>query len=229
MAHISIHEWAEADRPREKLIQSGRQALSDAELIAILLGSGTANASALDLARHVLQYARHNLNTLAQMDVKELCQVKGIGPAKAIALISAMELGRRRKEVEYEDKPLIKTADQAYRQLLPHMQDLNVEEFWVLYLNRANRVLAKERISMGGVTGTVADPKVIFQKALQHLAAGIILAHNHPSGNLVASDADQILTRKLVQAGKFLDIQILDHLIVTDQGYYSFADNGTLS
>lgn len=225
---LKIKNWSPEDRPREKLLTKGTLALSDAELVAILLGTGTATVSAVELARQLLQGVGNNLHALARLSVKDLMKIKGIGEAKAIAVIAALELGRRRREIEVEEKPRISGSRDCFLILQPHLQDLPHEEFWILVLNRANRVIAKHRISQGGVAGTVADPKIIFKLAVSDLASAIILAHNHPSGNLAASQADIDLTRKMKHAGNLLEIQILDHLIVAGQKYFSFADEGML-
>lgn len=225
---LNIKSWSPEDRPREKLLLKGTGALSDAELIAILLGSGSSDLSAVELAKKIMVNVNHNLHDLARLSVKDLMKLKGIGEAKAITIIAALELGRRRKEVEPEEKPRISTSRDVVDLLMPHLQDINHEEFWIVLLNRANRVLTKHRVSQGGVAGTVADPKIIFKIAVQELASGIILAHNHPSGNLTASHADIELTKKLKEAGRFLEIQVLDHVIIAGQKYFSFADEGML-
>lgn len=225
---FGIKSWAEEDRPREKLLQKGRSALSDAELIGILLGSGTTKLSAVDVAKLILNAVENDLNELAKLSVKELMRHKGIGEAKAITIVAALELGRRRKETAAAARTTITCSRDIYQLIRPNLQDLPHEEFWVILLNRANVVMRKQPISSGGVAGTVADPKMIFKHALEQLASSIILVHNHPSGNLKPSAADIALTRKLKEAGQFLDLPILDHLIYTDQGYYSFADEGVL-
>jgi len=225
---LNIKSWSPEDRPREKLVLKGKSALSDAELIAILLGTGTTTLSAVDLAKKVLQHASNNLNELARLSVKDLTKTKGIGEAKAITIVAALELGRRRKETGDEEKPKIGSSKDVYELLKSELLDIPHEEFWVLMLNRANRVIKKQQISQGGVSGTIADPKLIFKMALEELASGIILAHNHPSGNLTASQADIDLTRKLKEGGKLLEIQILDHIIIAGKKYYSFADEGIL-
>ena len=227
-ATFGIKSWAEEDRPREKLLQKGRAALSDAELLAILLGSGTARLSAVDVAKLVLNAAHNDLNTLARFSVKELMKQKGIGEAKAITIVAALELGRRRKEAAAPARATITCSRDIYRVMQPHLKDLPHEEFWVVLLNRANVVMRTVSISRGGVAGTVADPKLIFKEALEQLASSIILVHNHPSGNRNPSAADIALTRKLKDAGLLLDLPVLDHLIYTDQGYHSFADEGML-
>ena len=226
--HLSIKEWAEDDRPREKLLEKGRQALSDAELLAILLGSGTVSISAVELAKQILQGSDNNLNELAKLSVKDLQKFKGIGEAKAITIVSALELGRRRKEAEPVERAKITSSQDAYELMKPYLLDLHYEEFWVLLLNRSNSVIKKEKISAGGVSGTVADPKIIFKLALQETTSHLILVHNHPSGNLSPSKADIDLTKKIKEGAKLLDMQVLDHLIFTDAGYYSFADEGIL-
>lgn len=225
---LKITEWSPEDRPREKLLLKGTSALTEAELIAILIGSGTAKTSAVELAKKILLQVNNNLNDLARFTVKDLMRVKGIGEAKAITIVAAIELGRRRKEQDPEEKPKINSSKDAFDHLKGHLMDLPHEEFWVLYLNRSHRILNKKRISEGGVAGTVADPKIIFKLALEELASGVIVAHNHPSGNLTASQSDLDLTRKLKEAGKFLEIQLLDHLIIANQKYFSFADEGLL-
>jgi DNA repair protein RadC len=225
---LNIKSWSPEDRPREKLLMKGTAALSDAELIAILLGSGTAKISAVELSKKILLGVGNNLHDLARLSVKDLMKIKGIGEAKAISVIAALELGRRRKELDPEEKPRITSAKDAYEILKGHLLDLPHEEFWILLLNRANRVIRKVQISQGGVAGTVADPKIIFKSALEELASGVIVAHNHPSGNLSASQADLDLTKKLKEGGRLLEIQVLDHLIIAGQKYFSFADEGIL-
>lgn len=225
---LNIKSWAAEDRPREKLLLKGKATLSDAELIAILLGTGTSKLSAVDLAKNILQAVNNDLNELARLTVKDLMKIKGIGEAKAITIISALELGRRRKDFQAEEKPKIGGSVDAFEILKADLLDIPHEAFWIILLNRANRVIKKHQISQGGVAGTVADPKLIFKVAVEELASGIILAHNHPSGNLTASQADIDLTKKLKESGKLLDIQVLDHLIIAGKKYYSFADEGLL-
>ena len=226
---ISIKSWAEEDRPREKLLLKGKQNLTDAELVAILIGSGNRELSAVGLAQQILQSANQNLNELGKSTVAELKKNKGIGEAKAISIIAALELGRRRQLSGLREKPQIRSSQDAYREMAPLIQDLPHEEFWVLLLNRANRILAREKISSGGVSGTMVDAKLIFNKALMvKTTCSIMLFHNHPSGGLTPSQADISLTRKLKEAGKVLDTQVLDHLIISERGYYSFADEGKL-
>lgn len=223
---LNIKDWNPEDRPREKLLLKGTTALSDAELIAILIGSGTANLSAVEVSKKILLQSNNNINLLAKLSIKDLMKVKGIGEAKAITIVAALELGRRRKESESEVKPKISTSQEAFDQLKSDLMDLPHEEFWVLLLNRAHRVIKKKRISEGGVTGTVADPKIIFKLALEELASGVVVAHNHPSGNLQPSQSDIDLTKKIKEAGRFLEIQLLDHLIISGHKYFSFADEG---
>ena len=225
---MPIQQWAEEDRPREKMLLKGRMALSDAELLAILLGTGTTHLSAVDLARKVLKQCNNSLDELAKMSIAELTKIKGIGPAKAITLVSAMELTRRRANVQSIKRTVIRKSDDVYEHMKPYLLDLIHEEFWVLFLNRANAIMKTSKISSGGMTGTVVDPRLLFREALENLANSIILVHNHPSGTLKPSEADEKLTKKIAKAGEFLDIQILDHLIFTNQGFYSFADHGTI-
>lgn len=224
----NIQSWAEEDRPREKLTLKGKAALSEAELIAILINSGTVDLTAVDVAKIILKSVGNNLNDLAKLSIKDLSKFRGIGEAKAISIIAALELGRRRKE---QDRPLrnrVTCSRDAYNEMIPHLMDKPHEEFWILLMNRANEILRPVQISAGGVSGTVADPKIIFKQAIEHLASSMILLHNHPSGNLTPSQADKDLTRKLRDAGRLLDIPVLDHLIFTDKAYLSFADEGLL-
>lgn len=227
-APLGIKSWAEEDRPREKLLLKGKAALSDAELLGILINSGTPQLTAVDIAKEILRKIDNDLNQLAKLSVKDLGKFKGIGEARAITIVAALELGRRRKETESREKPKITSSRDAYEVLRPHLMDLPHEEFWVVLLNRANQVLRPVQVSAGGVSGTVADPKIIFKVALEHLASSVILAHNHPSGNLQPSQADKDLTRKLKNAGQMLDLPVLDHLILSDKTYLSFADEGIL-
>lgn len=225
---ISIKAWAEEDRPREKLGAQGRRALSDAELIAILIGSGSRNESAVELSKRILHHYDNDLNKLGKASIAELCKFKGIGEAKAISIIAATELGRRRGDTETKAPESIIGSKSAYQVLRRHLVDLPHEEFWLLLLSRSCKLIAKELISKGGLSGTIADPKIIFHIALQHQASSVILAHNHPSNNLKPSQQDIDLTKKLYNAGKILDINVVDHLIITDDGYFSFADEGIL-
>jgi DNA repair protein RadC len=224
----TISQWNEEDRPREKLVLRGKQHLSDAELLAIIIGSGTPKVTAVDLCREILSYANNDLVELGKLSVKDLMKFKGIGEAKAISIVAALELGRRRQADNVHKIEKITCSRDAYRILLSHLADLYYEEFWIIYLNKQNKVIGKEKISAGGIAGTVADIRIIFKSAVDRLATGILLAHNHPSGNLNPSDQDIELTRKLNEAGKVLDIQVVDHLIISHSGYYSFADEGKL-
>lgn len=226
--YLAINQWAEEDRPREKLLIKGKSSLSDAELIGILIGSGTKTLSAVDLAKQILNSANNDLHTLAKMSVSDLTKFKGIGEAKAINIVSALEVGRRRKASEPIKYPKITSPSQAYEYLKPELTDLNHEQFWVILMRRNNTVIKKEQISLGGVSGTMADPKIIFKKAIDVLASGIILAHNHPSGQTKPSHADNQLTKKIVSAGEFMDITISDHIIFTDESYFSYAENGLI-
>jgi len=223
-----ITVWAEDDRPREKLLLKGRHALSDAELIAILIGSGSKDESAVQLSQRILLSQGNKLNELGKMSVEEFMKFKGIGEAKAISILAAMELGRRRKDEDTPERLQIRTSKDAFHILQPHIADLPHEEFWILILSRSNKVLSKECVSRGGVTGTVVDSKIIFKTALDKRAVSIILAHNHPSGTLKPSKQDISLTNKLLEAGRLLDLPILDHLIIAENGFYSFADEGMM-
>jgi len=225
---LSILEWAEEDRPREKLHLKGRTHLTDAELIAILIGSGNQELSAVELAKHILVHCQNDLHQLARYNVKDLTQFKGIGEAKAISIISALELGRRRSLQEIEEKKQIRVSQDVYNYIKPKLLDQPIEQFWILCLNRNNKIITSRLISQGGVSGTVADPKVIFKAALEDLASGVILIHNHPSGNLKPSQADKKLTDKMVSSGKLLEIPVLDHVIFTNENYFSFADEGLI-
>jgi len=224
----SIKYWHETDRPREKLLQKGCFALSDAELIAILIGSGSREESAVDLAKRILASVDYNLQALAKLSVTELMQFKGIGEAKAVSIVTALELGKRRRlEKALENKKI--TGSKAVFELMqPVIGDLKHEEFWVLFLNNSNVVLSKQCLSKGGLTGTLVDTRLVFKPALTQLATSIILCHNHPSGTLNPSTSDKQLTQKIKAAGQTLDIKVLDHLIITEKTYFSFADQGQL-
>ena len=225
---ISIKAWAEEDRPREKLSTQGRRALTDAELIAILIGSGSRTETAVELSKRILHHYDNDLNKLAKASIQELSNFRGIGEAKAISIIAALEIGGRRNDTEVKAVESILSSKDAYNLMRRHLVDLNHEEFWIILLGRSSKVLGKELISKGGLSGTVADPKITFHIALQHQASGIILIHNHPSGNLKPSQLDISLTKRLSEAGRLLDIQIFDHLIIGDTGYYSFGDESLL-
>nr|WP_294896035.1 DNA repair protein RadC [uncultured Pedobacter sp.] len=225
---ITIKAWAEEDRPREKLLSLGRRSLSDAELIAILIGSGSTTETAVELSKRILHTYQNNLAALAKLSVADLCKFKGIGEAKAISIIAALELGRRRKESELSFTDKITCSKDGFNILSPYFADLLHEEFWVVMLSRNNKVIGKVLISKGGMSATIADPKIIFKAALEHNAANIVLAHNHPSGNLKPSQADLSLTKKLKAGAQSLDIGVMDHLIFAGEGYFSFADEGYL-
>jgi DNA repair protein RadC len=225
---LTIKDWSPEDRPREKLVLKGRSSVSDSELIAILLGTGTSTLNAVDLAKRILQRCNNDLHTLAMLSVQEMMKIKGVGEAKAITIVAAMELGLRRKNLETPEKPKVASSRDVYEFLKSDLLDIPHEEFWVILLNRANRVIKKIQISQGGVSGTVVDPRIIFKLAVEALASGIIVAHNHPSGNLTASQADILLTQKLKEGGKLLEIQVLDHVIIAGQKYFSFADDGLI-
>jgi DNA repair protein RadC len=223
---IGIKSWAEEDRPREKLSGQGRRALTDAELIAILIGSGSRNETAVELSKRILHHYDNDLNKLGKASINELSNFKGIGEAKAISIIAALEIGRRRNETESKAPDIIATSSDAYHIMRRHLVDLNHEEFWIILTGRSSKVLGKELVSKGGLSNTLIDLKIIFSAALQHKANGIILVHNHPSGSLKPSQQDIMLTKRITDAGKIIDIKILDHLIITDNGYFSFADEG---
>jgi len=225
----TIKSLAEDDRPREKLLLNGQNSLSNAELIAILIGSGNTEKNAVELAREILRTYSDQLSKLSKADVDELTHHKGIGPAKAINIVAALELSKRRlKESGNEAKKISSSLD-AYQVIKPHLFDLRVEEFWVAYLNRSNKIIALKSLSRGGIHGTVVDSRIIFKKALDLMASAIILFHNHPSGNLKPSAQDDTITKQIKDAGKLLDILILDHLIVSDKSFYSYADEGRLT
>jgi DNA repair protein RadC len=225
---LKISQLAEEDRPREKLLLKGKSALTDAELIAILIGSGTPSVSAVDLSRHILASVNHDLASLARLSIQDLKKFKGIGEAKAISIVSAMELGRRRKENEPQRKVKIGSSRDIYELMKPDLLDEHVEHFYLVLLSRSNQVIKKHLISSGGTAGTVVDAKIIFKVALEHLAQSVILVHNHPSGSLTPSEQDKRLTDRLVRIGRDMDLPVLDHVIFTDSGYFSFADEGIL-
>lgn len=224
----SIKNWANDDRPREKLLAKGVMALSNAELLAILIGSGTKNISAVDLSKEILSYSENNLNLLGKKSVKDFVKHKGIGEAKAITIVAALELGRRRKTEDNKSKNKITSSKDVFNIFSPILSDLQHEEFWVLTLNRSNKIINKHKISQGGLSATVIDNKIIFNFVLNDLATSIILCHNHPSGNLSPSENDKQITKKIKQAAKLLDITLLDHIIVTQTNYFSFADEGEI-
>ena len=225
---IKITDWAVEDRPREKFIQNGTASLSDAELLAILISSGTKDKSAVDLGRELLGMANNNLNNLGKLSVADLMKVNGIGPARAVTIAAALELGRRRKLAEVQYVPQIRSSKDVSDIFQPLLSDLLHEEFWILFLNRSNKVISRMKLSQGGISGTVTDVRLVMKKAIECLASGIIVCHNHPSGNLNPSESDNKITQKIKEAGNLMDIQLLDHLIISDKDYYSFADNGVL-
>lgn len=224
----SIKLWAEDDRPREKFALKGKQSLSNAELIAILLSTGTKDESAVDLARKILNLTNDNLNDLARLTINDLKTIKGIGEAKAITIAAALELGRRRKDEAAKEVEIIKGSKDIYKYFEPILSDLPHEEFWVLLLARNNRVIGRKKISEGGVSGTVVDAKILLKHAIENLASSIVLCHNHPSGSLTPSVADVQLTKNLKAGAKLIDITVIDHLIIGHHEYFSFADEGMI-
>ena len=226
---LAIKDWAEEDQPREKLLLKGKAALSDAELITILLRTGVTGSSALDISKKIINHVNGDLNALGKLSVSDLKKIaKGLGDTKAITIVAALELGRRRQSSEIREKPLITSSADSFHYIYGELADLMHEEFYVLYLNRANRVMAHKHISSGGVSGTTADLKIILKHGIEILASSMIAVHNHPSGNLKPSQADIELTKKLKEAAKLIDILLLDHLIIGDRKYYSFADEGMI-
>lgn len=224
----SIKTWNEDDRPREKLMAKGKTTLTDAELLAILIGSGSRETSAVALCQQILEYAHNDLAQLGKLGINDLCKFKGIGPAKAISIIAALELGRRRQSENVQTIQKIESSKDAYRIFLNILADLAHEEFWVLFLNQSNKIIGKEKISSGGVAATVVDNRIVVKWAIERLASGIILVHNHPSGDLKPSRQDKLLTQKLAEAAQLFDIVVLDHLIISSSGYFSFADEALL-
>lgn len=221
-----ITNWSEDDKPREKLMLKGKSVLSDAELIAILIGSGSRNESAVGLSKRILLSVDNNLNALGKLSIQQLMNFKGIGEAKAISIIAAMELGRRRRVEDAIELKKITSSKMIFEIMQPIIGELPHEEFWVLYLNNSNKVLSKSQLGKGGITGTVVDVRLVFKAAIEMCATGLILCHNHPSGTLVPSDADKQITKKLKAAGQNLDIHVLDHIIIAENGFYSFNDDG---
>lgn len=226
--NIPITAWHQDDRPREKMLRLGRQALSDSELLGIILGSGSRDKSAVDLAKEILVGCTNSLHHLGKLSIDQLMQYKGIGEAKAVNIAAALELGRRRRMADPVTKPKVTCSQDAYLIIKPILDDLPHEEFWIVILNKANRVIDKIKIGSGGVSSTAVDPRLVFKPAILLLASGIILAHNHPSGALNPSQSDLSITKKLKQAGSYFDIMVLDHIIIGDEDYYSFADNKML-
>ena len=224
---FSIKNWAEDDKPREKLMLKGKSVLSDAELIAILIGSGSRNESAVDLSKRILASVDNNLNALGKLTIDQLSNFKGIGEAKAISIISAMELARRRRSEETIELPKITSSKMVFEIMQPIIGELSHEEFWILYLNNANKILHKSQLSKGGITGTIVDVRMVFKTALEQNATYIILVHNHPSGNLTPSIDDISITKKLKLAGQQLNILVQDHVIISENGFYSFRDEST--
>ena len=225
---LKITDWAVEDRPREKLIQKGTANLTDAELLAILISSGTKDKSAVDLGRELLGVVNNNLNSLGKLTISDLKKLHGIGTARAVTIAAALELGRRRNLSEIPDVSQIKCSKDVADIFQPLLSDLAHEEFWILFLNRSNKVINRMKLSQGGISGTVTDVRIVMKKAIEYLASGIIICHNHPSGNLNPSDSDSKITQKIREAGNLMDIQLLDHLIISDKNYYSFADSGLL-
>ncbi|MFV8333050.1 RadC family protein [Flavobacterium sp. GSP14] len=221
-----ITNWSEDDKPREKLMLKGKSVLSDAELIAILIGSGSRNESAVDLSKRILASVNNNLNALGKVSLSQLIQFKGIGEAKAISIIAALELGRRRRAEEVVELKKVTSSKIIFEIMQPIIGELPHEEFWIIYLNNSNKVISKAQLSKGGITGTLVDVRIVFKTALEMGATGLILCHNHPSGTLIPSDADKQITKKLKLAGDSLEIKVLDHLIVTETSYFSFVDEG---
>lgn len=225
---LSIKFWSDDDKPREKLLQKGRSVLSDAELIAILIGSGSRNESAVELSKRILAAAGNNLNELGKLSIKQLMKFKGIGAAKAVTIAAALEIGRRRRGEKAQKITKITSSQDVFELLQPKMGDLEHEEFWIVYLNNSNKVLQTAQLSKGGITGTLVDVRLVMRQALELGAVALILAHNHPSGTLKPSNADKQITQKLISAGKALDLKVLDHLIITQIAYFSFADEQIL-
>ncbi len=225
---FSIKNWSDDDKPREKMVQKGKSVLSDAELIAILIGSGSRNESAVELSKRILSSVDNNLNALGKLSIKQLMQFKGIGEAKAVTIAAAMEMGRRRRGEDEQKITKITSSKDAFELLQPLIGELEHEEFWILYLNNANKVLLSSQLSKGGLTGTLVDVRIVMKQALELGAVGLILAHNHPSGTLKPSSEDKAVTEKLKKAAMALDIKVLDHLIIAQKDYYSFADERLL-
>ena len=224
----AITSWAKEDRPREKMISKGKNALSDAELLAILIGTGSGKSTAVDLGRNLLQLCNGDLYELGRLRLPQMCSVKGIGPTKAVKLMAALELGRRRKDQQTEKKQKVISSLDGYNLIKSYYSDLGHEEFHIILLNRSNGLLGVQQISKGGLAGTYVDPKIIFKIAIDMGASAIMLTHNHPSGNNSPSHSDHDLTRRIVQFGKLIEMPVVDHIIITDNGYFSFSDNGLL-
>lgn len=227
-ASFSIKNWSQDDQPREKLLYKGKAALSDAELVAILIGSGNRQESAVDLCKRILANTNNNLSALGKLSIKQLMEYKGIGEAKAISIIAALELGRRRRGEEALEKNKITSSSSVFELMQPVIGELQHEEFWIIYVNNSNKVIQKNQLSKGGITGSLIDVRLVLKNALEVGATGLILAHNHPSGTLKPSEADKQITQKLKAAAQSLDIKVLDHLIITEKAYFSFADETIL-
>ena len=225
---MSIKFLSEDDRPREKFLLKGKSALSDSELLAIIIGSENTQESAVDLSRRILKSVDNNWQKLSLLSIKDLMKFKGIGEAKAISVAAALEIGRRKASQEIPEKISIKSSAEAFAVFFPHLSDLRTEEFWVIFLNQKNQIIYKSQISKGGITGTIVDVRVLFKMALEHYATSIIVAHNHPTGNLKPSDADLKITRNIKNAGEILDIKLTDHLIIGENAFFSFQDEGLL-
>lgn len=228
MKKLTIKSWAQDDRPREKLRTKGAHVLSSAELIAILISTGNKEETAVDLSKRILASVQNNIHELAKLSFYKLTNFKGIGPAKAIAIMTALELGKRRQQEMTIQHLSISSSKEAFVLMRPILADLPHEEFWVLYLNNSNEVLLKNQLSKGGLTATLVDVRLLFKKAIEIAAVAIIICHNHPSGKITPSLMDRELTKKIKQAGRSLDIKLLDHLIITEKSYFSFADNGEI-
>jgi len=225
---FTIKDWDLSDRPREKMAAKGKRVLTDAELIAILIGSGSRRETAVDLSKKILAFCEYSLHNLAQLSIQQLTAFKGIGQAKAISIITGLELGRRFQSEKSVDNHKIKSSHDVFELMQPILGDLQHEEFWVLYLNNSNKVLHKWELSKGGLTGTIVDVRLLLRKAIEFLATAVVLCHNHPSGNTLPSEADKKITHKLKLATKTLDIKVVDHLIITEKAYFSFADENLL-
>ncbi len=228
MKKLTIKSWASDDRPREKLLAKGKTSLSHAELIAILIGSGNRTETAVELSKRILDSVNHNLNQLSRLSVEQLMKFKGIGEAKAISILTALELGKRRQFEPSKEIQKISSSNDAYQLMRLVFLEKEYEEFWVVYLNNSNRVLSKEMCSKGGITSTIVDVRLLYKRALELSAVGLIVCHNHPSGNVKPSISDKELTKKIKEAGESLDIRLLDHLIITEKSYFSFADHGEI-
>ena len=225
---FSIKHWSDDDKPREKMVQKGKSILSDAELIAILIGSGSRNESAVELSKRILASVNNNLNELGKLSIKQLMQFKGIGEATAVTIAAALEIGRRRRGEEAQKIIKISSSKDVFELLQPTMGELPHEEFWIVYLNNSNKVMHTAQLSKGSITGTLVDVRLVMKRALELGAVALVLAHNHPSGTLVPSKADKQITEKLKNASIALDIKVLDHLIITQNDYFSFADETIL-